>query len=43
LLLDSLATRDSVLSADQSGLLANKQVLAFATHGLMAVDLPNLT
>jgi CHAT domain-containing protein len=43
LLLGSQATRASVLSANQSGLLANKRVLAFATHGLMAGDLPNLT
>ena len=42
-LLGSRATRASVLSASQSGQLAKKRVLAFATHGLMAGDLPNLT
>ena len=41
-LLGSLATRDSVLAASKAGLLANKRVIAFATHGLMAGDLPNL-
>ncbi len=43
LLLGSRATRDSVLAASRSGLLVSKRVLAFATHGLMAGDLPNLT
>jgi len=42
-LLGSRATRASVLGASQSGQLAKKRVLAFATHGLMAGDLPNLT
>ena len=37
------ATRESVLAASQSGLLARKRVVAFATHGLMADDLPHLT
>jgi CHAT domain-containing protein len=37
------ATRNSVLEASRSGLLATKRVIAFATHGLMAGDLPNLT
>jgi len=37
------ATRDSVLQANKSGQLGNKRVIAFATHGLMAGDLPNLT
>ena len=37
------ATRESVLKASTSGLLANRRVIAFATHGLMAGDLPNLT
>lgn len=37
------ATRESVLAASRSGLLARKRVVAFATHGLMAGDLPNLT
>ena len=37
------ATRESVLAASSKGLLASKRVIAFATHGLMAGDLPNLT
>lgn len=37
------ATRESVLQASQSGLLSRKRVVAFATHGLMTGDLPNLT
>ena len=41
--LGASATRDSVLAASQSGLLARKRVVAFATHGLMAGDLPQLT
>ena len=41
-LLGSSATRESVLAASKSGILANKRVVAFATHGLMAGDLPNL-
>lgn len=36
------ATRQSVLAASESGLLARKRVVAFATHGLMALDLPGL-
>lgn len=36
------ATRQSVLSASVSGLLERKRVVAFATHGLMALDLPGL-
>jgi CHAT domain-containing protein len=43
LLLGSGATRDSVLQASSNGSLGNKRVLAFATHGLMAGDLPSLT
>ena len=43
LLLGAAATRASVLQASQSGALLNKRVLAFATHGLMAGDLPQLT
>jgi CHAT domain-containing protein len=43
LMLGSGATRDSVLKASGNGSLGNKRVLAFATHGLMAGDLPNLT
>ena len=42
-LLGNKATRASVLGANQSGQLAAKRVLVFATHGLMAGDLPNLT
>jgi CHAT domain-containing protein len=37
------ATRESVLTASLNGLLARKRVVAFATHGLMAGDLPSLT
>lgn len=37
------ATRESVLAVSKSGLLAKKRVVAFATHGLIAGDLPNLT
>jgi CHAT domain-containing protein len=37
------ATRESVMNASRSGTLLRKKVLAFATHGLMAGDLPNLT
>jgi CHAT domain-containing protein len=43
LLLGTSATRQSVLAANASGLLGQKRVIAFATHGLMAGDLPNLT
>jgi len=43
LLLGEQASRRSVLTANNTGLLGNKRVLAFATHGLMAGDLPNLT
>jgi CHAT domain-containing protein len=42
-ILGASATRESVLAASASGLLARKRVIAFATHGLMAGDLPNLT
>ncbi len=31
-----------MLAASKAGELANKRVIAFATHGLMAGDLPNL-
>ncbi|WP_168224649.1 CHAT domain-containing protein [Rhodoferax aquaticus] len=41
--LGARATRESVLAASQSGQLQNKRVIAFATHGLMAGDLPKLT
>ena len=36
------ATRQSVLEANQRNVLAQKRVLVFATHGLLAGDLPNL-
>jgi CHAT domain-containing protein len=40
--LGAAATRESVLAASESGMLARKRVVAFATHGLMAGDLPRL-
>jgi CHAT domain-containing protein len=43
LILGSAATRDSVLAQNKNGNLAKQRVVAFATHGLMAGDLPNLT
>lgn len=42
LVLGAAATRDSVLRANAAGELAQRKVIAFATHGLMAGDLPNL-
>jgi CHAT domain-containing protein len=36
------ATRESVISASMNGVLARKRVVAFATHGLMAGDFPQL-
>ncbi len=36
------ATRESVISASMNGILARKRVVAFATHGLMAGDFPQL-
>ena len=36
------ATRVSVLKSSASGQLGKKQVVVFATHGLLAGDLPNL-
>ncbi len=36
------ATRESVLEASRSGELARKRVVAFATHGLMAREVPGL-
>jgi CHAT domain-containing protein len=36
------ATRESVLRSNSSGALGKKQVIVFATHGLLAGDLPNL-
>lgn len=41
-ILGALATRASVLKSSDSGQLARKQVVVFATHGLLAGDLPNL-
>ena len=42
LIMGAKATRESVLKANTSGLLSNKKVIVFATHGLMAGDLPKL-
>jgi CHAT domain-containing protein len=42
LVLGADATRASVLKHSASGLMAKKQVLVFATHGLLAGDLPQL-
>ncbi len=42
LILGAAATRASVLQHSASGKLARKQVVVFATHGLLAGDLPNL-
>jgi CHAT domain-containing protein len=39
----NFATRESVMQANASGRLADKKVIAFATHGLMAGELPRLT
>ena len=41
-ILGAQATRESVLKSSISGQLARKQVVVFATHGLLAGDLPNL-
>jgi CHAT domain-containing protein len=41
-ILGAQATRVSVLKSSASGQLARKQVVVFATHGLLAGDLPNL-
>lgn len=43
LILGNKATRESVLAQNKNGNLAKQRVVAFATHGLMAGDLPNLT
>jgi CHAT domain-containing protein/tetratricopeptide (TPR) repeat protein len=43
LYLGSAATKASVLQSNQAGELRNKRVIAFATHGLMAGDLPGLS
>lgn len=42
LVLGAQATRTSVLKANQSGQLAQRKVVVFATHGLMAGELPRL-
>lgn len=42
LILGADATRASVLKSSASGQLGKKQVVVFATHGLLAGDLPNL-
>lgn len=41
-ILGAEATRQSVLKSSASGALSKKQVVVFATHGLLAGDLPNL-
>ena len=41
-ILGANATRASVLKSSASGQLGKKQVVVFATHGLLAGDLPNL-
>ena len=41
-LLGKFATRDSVIAASNEGRLAKKKVVVFATHGLLAGDLPRL-
>jgi CHAT domain-containing protein len=40
--LGKFATRESVISASNDGRLAKKKVVVFATHGLLAGDLPHL-
>ena len=42
-ILGKAASRSSVLKHSASGHLAKKQVVVFATHGLLAGDLPNLS
>ncbi|MEN9587622.1 MAG: hypothetical protein RIT15_1197 [Pseudomonadota bacterium] len=42
LIFGNAATRDSVLIENKNGNLYKQRVVAFATHGLMAGDLPNL-
>jgi CHAT domain-containing protein len=42
LILGAAATRASVLEASNDGRLASKQVVVFATHGLLPGDLPHL-
>ena len=41
--LGAAASKASVLASSQSGELQRKKVIVFATHGLMAGDLPHLT
>jgi CHAT domain-containing protein len=43
LFLGSRATRSSVLAASNGGLLGTRDVVVFATHGLVPGDLPNLS
>lgn len=43
LILGDQATRVSVLKASETGELAKRSVVVFATHGLISGDLPNLT
>lgn len=40
--LGAQATRESVLESSRSGALQKKQIIVFATHGLLAGDLPDL-
>lgn len=42
LILGTKATKQSVMKANSDGLLAQKKVIVFATHGLMAGDLSQL-
>ncbi len=42
LVLGEKATRQSVIDASKAGTLAKKRVVVFATHGLLAGDLPDL-
>ncbi len=42
-ILGASATRDSVMASSKNGTLVSRRVVAFATHGLMAGDLPNLS
>jgi CHAT domain-containing protein len=41
-ILGKSATRDSVIKASTQGVLSKKKVVVFATHGLLAGDLPGL-
>ena len=43
LILGAAATKNSVLTHNRNGSLARKRVIAFATHGLLAGDIPDLT